>query len=376
MRKTRTIQSGAAIYLMLLPWLALAENGKLVIHIADPQARPVQGIWLSTAGDGGGEAESDATGRVRLSLAAQTKANTWVTIQIVRSPKKKDFVLASPWNSKALVPSFENESDNYVDVVVIERGDKAALESGKVISSIAARVNDANSAQIFSSRHDATTPKQNLARIAQQYGLSPPDVDNAIRAWGKKATDPFDIGLAQFYARNYSDASDNLALSVLAREGDLKIETEKTFNANFFLGQALYAQGAYQRAAKTFKRASELRLDDARTINLEALSLEQAGQFSEAEPLFRQALLLNERTKGASDRITLISRSNLASILLDERDLASARPLYEQVLPVELNAMPNDPATASTMTGLASLLKYEHDYVGATKLDQRALAIL
>jgi hypothetical protein len=47
--------------------------------------------------------------------------------------------MVSPWNSKILVPSFENESKNFVEVVVVQRGDRLALESGAALVALCRR---------------------------------------------------------------------------------------------------------------------------------------------------------------------------------------------------------------------------------------------
>ena len=42
------------------------------------------------------------------------------------------------------VPSFEEKSENFVKVVVVQRGDRAALENASVLTSLAAKINSAN----------------------------------------------------------------------------------------------------------------------------------------------------------------------------------------------------------------------------------------
>lgn len=53
-------------------------------------------------------------------------------------------VVVSPWDYRSQIPSFKNESDNVVEVVVVQRGDRAALESGSVLKAAVSQINKAN----------------------------------------------------------------------------------------------------------------------------------------------------------------------------------------------------------------------------------------
>jgi hypothetical protein len=48
-------------------------------------------------------------------------------------------MLISPWNNQIQAPRFEDEAKNTASVVVIRRGDKEILRSGKAIEAIIAR---------------------------------------------------------------------------------------------------------------------------------------------------------------------------------------------------------------------------------------------
>src|SRR5207253_2274993 len=98
----------------------------------------------------------------------------------------------SPWDYKTLVPSFENESENFVDIVVVQRGDRVALESGSVLKALAEKINNASAPKTSDKQSLLEDSKAALAKVARQYGLSQDDLDQAIRAWGAKATDPYE----------------------------------------------------------------------------------------------------------------------------------------------------------------------------------------
>jgi hypothetical protein len=119
------------ILLCLTSAVTWAETGILAVHIKDVQRRPISGVQIGVEGDGGSAITGD-DGKARIPLAKQTKEKSWVSLQILKSSPGKDLVMVSPWDYKTPVPSFENESENFVEVVVVQRGDRAALESGTV----------------------------------------------------------------------------------------------------------------------------------------------------------------------------------------------------------------------------------------------------
>ena len=123
----------------VLPPAGHAEAGVLVVSIIDASAHPVANIQIGVEGDGGTAITGD-DGRARIPLARDTRANTWVKLQILTSPPGKDYTMVSPWDRQVLVPSFENESQNFVEVVVVQRGDRAALENGTTLKSFAEKI--------------------------------------------------------------------------------------------------------------------------------------------------------------------------------------------------------------------------------------------
>jgi hypothetical protein len=48
--------------------------------------------------------------------------------------------MISPWDSRTQVPSFEDKPENFVRVVVVQRGDRAALEDSSVLASFAEKI--------------------------------------------------------------------------------------------------------------------------------------------------------------------------------------------------------------------------------------------
>jgi len=132
---TRSLLILAAI--LFLSNLVLAEDGLLVVSITNPKGQPITGIVLTTKGDsstgastsavdqmGTGMVSSD-TGKIRIKLAPGTKPNSEVSLLIVRAPS--DMVFVSPWDGRVRVPPFDNESQNFVSVILIEADRKSVV---------------------------------------------------------------------------------------------------------------------------------------------------------------------------------------------------------------------------------------------------------
>jgi hypothetical protein len=162
-----------------------AESGILVVNVQDVHKHPVAGVEIGVEGDGG-SAVTDDHGKARIRLAAQNQQKDWVSLQILKSPPGKNLVMVSPWDSRTLVPSFENESENFVKVVVVEFSDRAALENGSVLAALTAKINRANAPKTVGREDRDEDAKANLAAVAMQYGLDPKELDKAIRSWERK----------------------------------------------------------------------------------------------------------------------------------------------------------------------------------------------
>jgi tetratricopeptide (TPR) repeat protein len=352
-----------------------AEAGILVVNVQDVHKHPVRGVQIGVEGDGG-SAITDDHGKARIPLAAQNKQKDWVSLQILKSPPGKDLVMVSPWDSRTQVPSFENESENFVRVVVAEFRDRAALEDGSVLAALTAKINQANAPKTAEKAGRQEDPKANLSAVAKQYGLDPEDLDKAIRFWGEKTTDPYEAGLAALYQTNYPKASAQLNESLQNREAKLAVDQAAVADAAFFLGQSLYCEGKYRESAAAYQRALQLRPDHAVALNNLGLSLEKAGEYARAESLYRRALAIRERALGADDPDLATSLNNLAGLLADKGDYAGAELLYRRALAIREKALgPDHPDVAQDLNNLAGLLQARGDYVGAEPLYRRALAI-
>jgi hypothetical protein len=164
----RTRRPHLVFMMVACSWLvgaARAEDGVLVVHVKDIQKHPIAGLEIGVEGDGGSSITGD-DGKARIRLAKQTREGTSVSLQILKSPPGKDFVMVSPWEYRVVFPSFENESENFVEVVVVARGDRAALESRDFVRAATAQLNNASAPRTPEEQAPARDPKASLAEIA------------------------------------------------------------------------------------------------------------------------------------------------------------------------------------------------------------------
>src|SRR5271165_3873527 len=122
----------ALLLLFLLVTCAAAEEGILVLQVVDARHHPFANVRIALAGEGGSPQTSDQNGRMRLRLAPNTKPFAWATLLLKGGPPGMDLVFVSPYDEpgRVRVPPFENDQDNYDEVVVVKDGDKSVLEHG------------------------------------------------------------------------------------------------------------------------------------------------------------------------------------------------------------------------------------------------------
>ena len=116
--------------------------------------------------------------------------------------------------------------------------------------------------------------------------------------------------------------------------------------------------------------------DAAASLSNQAALLEARGDLAGAEPLYRRALAIREKSRGPDHPETAISLTNLAALLQARGDLAGAEPLYRRALAIREKALgPDHPDTATSLQNLAGLLQARGDLSGAEPLYCRAWAI-
>jgi tetratricopeptide (TPR) repeat protein len=356
-----------------LPAPAGAEQGVLVVQVADVSGKPIARVQLSTKGDGSVGSPTDVAGRTRIRLAAQTRPQAIVALTIVRAPR--DLVFISPWDNQVRVPPFENESQNFASVVLAERGDRALLENGKALTALVSRLNLSSAAKDPS---DPTPQRRSevLNQTAALYGMQPSELDAAIRTWGGRTIDPYEKGMVALYSENLPDATATLAAALKLREEQLERQKRDATDAAFFLAQALYRQGKYADAAENYRKALAYRPGDPATTNNLGLTLLQLGDYAGAAPLLRQAIGAIEVAKGKNDPDVAFALNNIGALFVMTRDLDSAETAFRGGLTIrEASLGPRDVRTANSLNNVASVLLLKGDDAGAEPLLARAQAI-
>jgi len=147
-------------------------------------------------------------------------------------------------------------------------------------------------------------------------------------------------------------------------------------------GSYFHRRGAYSQAAPLLRDAlaiNEKMLGPELTaegLNNLARLLHDQGNLAEARPLHERALAIREKALGPEHPDTAISLNNLATLLHDQGNLAEARALHERALSIRKKTLgPEHPDMAISLNNLAHLLQQQDDLAGARPLYERALAI-
>ena len=149
-------------------------------------------------------------------------------------------------------------------------------------------------------------------------------------------------------------------------------------------GYYLDGRARYAEAEPLFRRALAIRektLDEDHTVTATSLNdlgvlLRLQGRFMEAEPLLCRALAIREKALGPDHPDTATSLINLALLRQDQRRLEEAEPLLRRGLAIREKALGEDHReTARTLNDLGGLLRAQDRYVEAERLYRQARAI-
>jgi tetratricopeptide (TPR) repeat protein len=141
----------------------------------------------------------------------------------------------------------------------------------------------------------------------------------------------------------------------------------------------------YAEAEPLYRRAIEIgektlgkeHPDVATQYNNLALLLRDQGKYAEAEPLYRRAIEIDEKALGKEHPGVATDYNNLASLLQDQGKYAEAEPLYRRAIEIDEKALGKEhPGVATDCNNLALLLKAQGKYAEAEPLYRRAIEIL
>jgi tetratricopeptide (TPR) repeat protein len=364
--------------LLLVIVLHLSASAAAAVQITivaeDYKGRPVKDVHFTSLATGAVSAPTTAEGRTKVELPAGLKPGDDAELNVGRvHDAQPDWVFISPWNRIVKVP----KPGDYYKVVLARRGDREALESGDGLRAM--------TASILAETSKAATPQQPvteeqrkriLEEQAARFGLPAAEIDKAIMAWKERAQDPYDIGIAALYERNYPKAAEQLEKSLKVRKTQEAEFREKVAEAAYFLGQAQYEQGHYAQAAESYRQALERRPDDALTMNAYGLTLVETGKYQEAEPLLKRSTEISEKALGKDHPNVTTYMSNLAFLYYTQSKYAEAEPLLKRSLEIREKAMGKDhPDVAQSLNNLAELYRAQGKYAEAEPLLKRSLEI-
>ena len=174
------------------------------------------------------------------------------------------------------------------------------------------------------------------------------------------------------------------AMALLAHAPDQGAPARKTVRLLNLLGVHLAARADHAAAEPLYRRA--LAIDErsfgpehpnvATSLNNLAQLLKATNRLAEAEPLYRRALAIDETSFGPEHPNVARDLNNLAQLLQATNRLAEAEPLMRRALAIDETSFgPEHPEVATDLNNLAGLLQATNRLAEAEPLYRRALAI-
>ena len=147
----------------------------------------------------------------------------------------------------------------------------------------------------------------------------------------------------------------------------------------WLLGELLKEMAKYAEAQPHLQAAMALAdndIDRAIAITELALLYNEQDHWAEAEPLYRQALSMSEKSYGPEHPEVATDLNNLAQLLQETNRLAEAEPLTRRALAIDEKSYGAEhPKVATVINNLASLMYATNRLAEAEPLLKRALAI-
>jgi tetratricopeptide (TPR) repeat protein len=221
-----------------------------------------------------------------------------------------------------------------------------------------------------------------IARTEQKKGLQDPSLASLYASMGKIYNRRIESGECENFQDEYELAIDYFQKAI-ALQQELDVELELSSSLSYLAG--LYSsQGRYSEAEPLYLQALEIGrrslsedpADLASHLNNLAGLYRSQGRYSEAEPLFLQALEIDRRSLPEDHPGVAIDLNNLALLYRDQGRYSEAEPLYLQALKIVRRSLPEDhPDLAINLNNLALLYRDQGRYSEAEPLYLQALEI-
>ncbi len=178
------------------------------------------------------------------------------------------------------------------------------------------------------------------------------------------------------------------AAAARIEKGDLKQSPEAELRLRATIGTAFRELALYDEASKMLAPAVPLARslhdgdheETAEALGNLAQLLNDQDELEKAEPLYREALAMDQRLFPGDDARVATDLNNLAQLLDDKGDAAAAEPLARQALEMRRRVYPGDHQdVAESLNNLAGLMiggnRGTGDVEGAEKLYREVLAM-
>ncbi len=294
----------------------------------------------------------------------------WVTNQILVNLIKKapDF-----WSWRNGVFRFESQKTNAIP--------------GKELENIRFVFSDTELASTDTNETNRFfLPIQDLQRLIEKIEQERGTKDPTLATLYSRLGDIYHSRLNRGESQNYQEEQE-LAIkywrqaSELQNELGLQIDLANSLNN---LAGIYRATGQYSEAEPLYKQALELRkrlLGDnhpsfATSLNNLAGLYKSTGQYAKAELLYQQALELRKRLWGENHADVAVSLNNLALLYDEQGRYDEAEPLYLQSLELEKRLVgENHISFALILNNLALLYYHQGRYSEAEPLSQQAIEL-
>jgi tetratricopeptide (TPR) repeat protein len=355
----------------------LAEREVLILSIAGADDRPIDNVQITVKG-AAGPGISDNAGNARIRLAPGTSVGTWVQLLIVQT--RSDLAILVPWNDQAQVPPYDNETQNYVPVILVGRGERDLLRKKRVRRALTERINAKITPEMLNSRGAAASAPAR-AEVAARFGVSAATLDDAIRQFASESQ-IYDQGLAALYDRRFAQATPKLAEALREREAATPKLDASVAEAAFFLGQSLYAERRYQDAKAAFEKSVRAQPNNGAAYNyLAFIRMNRGEQLNflgddSAASLLRLALAAYERQGlGDSSEAAPILNS-IAVTAWARQDYPRAETFLRRVVAIEARASSVRPEDfASHLENLAEVQELQANLNGADSALRQAVVV-
>jgi tetratricopeptide (TPR) repeat protein len=221
-----------------------------------------------------------------------------------------------------------------------------------------------------------------IARTEHKKGLEDPSLASLYASMGKIYYRRIESGECENFQDEYELAIDYFQKAI-ALQQELDVELELSSSLSYLAG--LYkSQGRYSEAEPLYLQALEigrrsLSEDPANLashLNNLAGLYESQGRYSEAEPLFLQALEIDRHSLPEDHPSLAIDLNNLALLYQSQARYSEAEPLYLQALKIVRRSLPEDhPDLAINLNNLALLYRNQGRYSEAEPLFLQAVEI-